>query len=104
MMPLAPPPLSPLGRRRAARGGSRRAGNCRTNPTSACAKFAIDFRRGRPRAESPAQAWYVHLRSEECRSVSINIEAVHPRKLAAVRREVALGSVGSAWGPALSKV
>ena len=36
--------------------------------------------------------------------MSINIEAVHPRKLAAVRREVALGSVGSAWEPALSKV
>ena len=27
-----------------------------------------------------------------------------PRKLAAVRREVAPGAVGSAWGPALGKV
>ena len=37
-------------------------------------------------------------------SVSVNVQTVHPRKLAAVRREVALGGVGSAWGPALGKV
>jgi effector-binding domain-containing protein len=37
-------------------------------------------------------------------SVSVNVQIVHPRKLAAVRREVAPGGVGSAWGPALSKV
>jgi effector-binding domain-containing protein len=37
-------------------------------------------------------------------SVSVNLETVHPRKLAAVRREVAPGAVGSAWGPALGKV
>jgi effector-binding domain-containing protein len=37
-------------------------------------------------------------------SVSVNIETVRPRKLAAVRREVAPGAVGSAWGPALGKV
>ena len=36
--------------------------------------------------------------------MSINLQAVHPRKLAAVRREVAPGAVGSAWGPALGKV
>jgi effector-binding domain-containing protein len=36
--------------------------------------------------------------------VSITVETVHPRKLAAVRREVAPGEVGSAWGPALGKV
>ena len=36
--------------------------------------------------------------------VSVNLQTVHPRKLAAVRREVALGAVGSAWGPALGKV
>ena len=36
--------------------------------------------------------------------VSVNIQTVHPRKLAAVRREVAPGAVGSAWGPALGKV
>src|SRR6195256_5875155 len=36
--------------------------------------------------------------------VSVHLETVHPRKLAAVRREVAPGSVGSAWGPALDKV
>jgi len=35
---------------------------------------------------------------------SVNIEIVHPRKLAAVRREVAPGAVGSAWGPAVGKV
>ena len=36
--------------------------------------------------------------------VSVNVEAVSPRKLAAVRREVAPGAVGLAWGPALGKV
>jgi effector-binding domain-containing protein len=36
--------------------------------------------------------------------VAINVQTVRPRKLAAVRREVAPGAVGSAWGPALSKV
>jgi effector-binding domain-containing protein len=36
--------------------------------------------------------------------VSVNVCTVHPRKLAAVRREVALGGVGSAWRPALDKV
>jgi hypothetical protein len=37
-------------------------------------------------------------------SVSVNLQTVHPRKLAAVRREVAPGAVGSAWGPAVGKV
>jgi hypothetical protein len=36
--------------------------------------------------------------------VSVNEQTIHPRKLAAVRREVAAGAVGSAWGPALGKV
>ena len=36
--------------------------------------------------------------------VSVNVQTVQPRKLAAVRREVAAGAVGSAWGPALGKV
>src|SRR5882724_5735438 len=36
--------------------------------------------------------------------VSVNLQTVHPRKLAAVRREVAPGAAGSAWGPALGKV
>jgi effector-binding domain-containing protein len=36
--------------------------------------------------------------------VSVNVETIHPRKLAAVRREVAPGAVGSAWGPALDQV
>jgi effector-binding domain-containing protein len=35
---------------------------------------------------------------------SVNLQNVSPRKLAAVRREVAPGAVGSAWGPALGKV
>jgi hypothetical protein len=35
---------------------------------------------------------------------SVNVQTVHPRRLAAVRREVAQGAVGSAWGPALDKV
>jgi effector-binding domain-containing protein len=37
-------------------------------------------------------------------SLSVNLQIVHPRKLAAVRREVAPGAVGSAWRPALDKV
>lgn len=37
-------------------------------------------------------------------SVSVNLQTVHPRKLAAVRREVAPGAVGSAWKPALDQV
>ena len=32
------------------------------------------------------------------------VQTVHPRKLAAVRREVPPGAVGAAWGPALGKV
>jgi effector-binding domain-containing protein len=36
--------------------------------------------------------------------VSVTLQIVEPRKLAAVRREVALGGVGAAWGPAISKV
>jgi effector-binding domain-containing protein len=36
--------------------------------------------------------------------VSVNVKTVHPRKLAAVRREAAPGAVGLAWGPALDKV
>jgi len=35
---------------------------------------------------------------------SVNLQTVHPRKLAAVRCEVPLGAVGLAWGPALGKV
>jgi effector-binding domain-containing protein len=37
-------------------------------------------------------------------AVSVNVQTVHSRKLAAVRREVAAGAVGPAWGPALDKV
>src|SRR5579863_3766817 len=37
-------------------------------------------------------------------AVSVNVQTVTARKLAAVRREVASGAVGSAWGPALDKV
>ena len=36
--------------------------------------------------------------------VSVNVQTVHPRKLAAVRREVAPGAVGLSWGPAVGKV
>jgi len=36
--------------------------------------------------------------------VTVNLLAVHPRKLAAVRREVAPGAVGSPWEPAIGKV
>ena len=34
----------------------------------------------------------------------VTLQIVHPRKLAAVRRAVAPGGVGAAWGPAVSKV
>jgi len=34
----------------------------------------------------------------------VNVQTVHHRKLAAVRRDVAPGAVGSAWRPALDKV
>src|SRR5579871_4036137 len=37
-------------------------------------------------------------------SVSVSIQNVHPRKLAAVRREVAPEAIGAAWKPALGKV
>jgi len=37
-------------------------------------------------------------------SAAVNIQTVHPRLLAAVRREVAPGMVASAWKPALDKV
>jgi effector-binding domain-containing protein len=36
--------------------------------------------------------------------VPVYLQTVHPRKLAAVRREVAPGATGSAWRPALDKV
>src|SRR5258708_28574900 len=36
--------------------------------------------------------------------VSVNVQTDHSRTLAAVRREVAPGGVGSAWGPALDTV
>src|SRR4030095_10450980 len=36
--------------------------------------------------------------------VAIDVQTVQPRKLAAVRREVAPGAVASAWGPALGQV
>jgi effector-binding domain-containing protein len=35
---------------------------------------------------------------------SVNVLTVHPRKLAAVRREVVPGAIASAWGPAVDKV
>ena len=36
--------------------------------------------------------------------LSVTVQIVQPRKLAAVRRDVAVGAVGAAWGPALGKV
>ncbi|WP_422933265.1 GyrI-like domain-containing protein [Sinomonas sp. P47F7] len=37
-------------------------------------------------------------------ALPVSVHTVHPRKLAAVRREVAPHQVGSAWGPAIGKV
>jgi len=42
-------------------------------------------------------------RDEEV-AVSVTLETVRPRKLAAVRREVAAGGVGAAWRPAIGQV
>ena len=36
--------------------------------------------------------------------MSVNVQTIQPRKLAAVRRLVAPGEVGSAWGPAVGQV
>jgi effector-binding domain-containing protein len=36
--------------------------------------------------------------------VDVSVQLVTPRRLAAVRRTVAIGAVGSAWGPALDQV
>lgn len=36
--------------------------------------------------------------------IEISLEAVQPRKLAAVRRQVSIGDVSSAWRPALDQV
>lgn len=36
--------------------------------------------------------------------IPVDLQTVRPRKIAAVRREVAPGAVVSAWGPALDKV
>jgi effector-binding domain-containing protein len=43
-------------------------------------------------------------RTSEVIDVPVSLQTVQPRKLAAVRREVAPGAVGAAWGPALGKV
>lgn len=37
-------------------------------------------------------------------SVSVRLETVHPRRLAAVRRDLAPGEFGAVWRPALDKV
>ncbi len=37
-------------------------------------------------------------------AIVISVQIVQPRKLAAVRRQVAVGGVGSAWRPALDRV
>jgi effector-binding domain-containing protein len=37
-------------------------------------------------------------------SLAVDVHTVHTRKLAAVRREVGPGAVGSSWKPALDKV
>jgi hypothetical protein len=36
--------------------------------------------------------------------VTVSTQIVQPRKLAAVRRQLTLGGVGAAWGPAVGKV
>ena len=41
---------------------------------------------------------------DQSMSIAVNVQTVHPRKLAAVRREVLPSGVRSAWGPAVGKV
>src|SRR5262249_24614513 len=54
---------------------------------------------------SPFRAGHgMDSKSDQQMPVSVNVQTVHPRKLPAVRREVARGAVGSAWAPALGKV
>ena len=36
--------------------------------------------------------------------IAVSVHVVKPRKLAAVRRQVPIGAVASAWGPAVGKV
>src|SRR5215470_12268011 len=36
--------------------------------------------------------------------IDVSVEVVQPRKLAAVRRQVTIGAVASAWRPALDQV
>jgi effector-binding domain-containing protein len=57
----------------------------------------------------PGWRWFLRRAAEPFAydlgmAVSVNVQTVHPRKLAVVRREVAPGAVGSAWKPALDKV
>jgi DNA gyrase inhibitor GyrI len=44
------------------------------------------------------------LTYDQAMSVPVNIQAVQLRPMAAIRREVAPGAVGSAWAPALDQV
>jgi hypothetical protein len=53
------------------------------------------------RSIDPAVRFHQLLILDRGMPVSVNLQTVHPRKLAAVRREVAPGAVGWALGPAL---
>src|SRR5215831_2162101 len=87
--------------------------------TPPCGKCCTTTSLGRPRQPWPATTGPLTMcltvspfraghgadsRSDRQMPVFVNVETVHPRKLAAVRREVPAGAVGAAWGPALGKV
>src|SRR5580765_1587164 len=68
--------------------------------------------------QSAGPTWAAHSRSRYstvsrdaeishwrwCMSVTVSVRTVAAMKLAAVRRQVAIGDVGTAWRPALDKV
>ena len=59
-----------------------------------------------PHLDAEGNSWHAItiLSYDRGMLVSVNLQTVHPGKLAAVRCEVAPGAVGSAWGPAPGKV
>ena len=70
-------------------------------PRQAGYSFPLVLERRLHAPTAPLCGWPVYDRGM---SISVKIQTVAPRKLAAVRRKVAPGAVGSAWKPALDKV
>jgi effector-binding domain-containing protein len=66
----------------------------------------VKLRPGTPTSEAAlfrlVEAAYSDIQART--GAGVAVRSVYPRMLAAVRREVAPGGVGAAWGPALAKV